>query len=134
MDNEHERRYRQVHLDFHTSADCEDVGAHFDPEVFAKTVKAGHVDSMTIFAKCHHGFSYYPTKVGTTHPNLGFDLMGQQLEALHSVGVRAPIYVSIMWDDLAGEIEPGWIIARKNGSLVIRPPLSAESPLTGGWG
>jgi putative glycosyl hydrolase-like family 6 (GHL6) protein len=134
MDNERARRYRQVHLDFHTSADCEDVGAHFEPEVFAKTVKAGHVDSMTIFAKCHHGFSYYPTKVGTTHPNLGFDLMGQQIEALHSVGVRAPIYVSIMWDDLAGEKHPGWVIARKDGNLLIRPPLSAESPLTGEWG
>src|SRR3712207_624054 len=24
--------------------------------------------------------------------------------------------------------------ARKDGSLLIRPPLSAESPLTGGWG
>jgi hypothetical protein len=132
MDNE--RRYRQVHLDFHTSADCEDVGAHFDPEAFAKTVKAGRVDSMTIFAKCHHGFSYYPTKVGTMHPNLGFDLMGQQIEALQSAGVRAPIYVSIMWDDLAGEKHPGWVIARKDGSLLIRPPLSAESPLTGGWG
>jgi hypothetical protein len=134
MDNERERKYRQVHLDFHTSADCEDVGAHFDPEAFAKTVKAGRVDSMTIFAKCHHGFSYYPTKVGTMHPNLGFDLMGQQIEALHSAGVRAPIYVSIMWDDLAGEKHPGWILARKDGSLLIRPPLSAESPLAGGWG
>ena len=30
-----ERRYRQVHLDFHTSADCEGVGADFDPEVGA---------------------------------------------------------------------------------------------------
>jgi hypothetical protein len=39
-----------------------------------------------------------------------------------------------MWDDLAGEREPGWIIARKDGGLLIRPPLSAESPLTGGWG
>lgn len=129
-----ERRFRQVHLDFHTSAGCEDVGVHFDPEAFAKAVKAGHVDSMTIFAKCHHGFSYYPTKVGTTHPNLGFDLMGQQIEALHSAGVRAPIYVSIMWDDLAGEKNPEWIIARKDGGLLIRPPLSAQSPLTGGWG
>ena len=134
MDNERERRYRQVHLDFHTSADCEDVGAHFDPGAFAETVRAGRVDSMTIFAKCHHGFSYYPTNVGTTHPNLGFDLMGQQIEALHSAGVRAPIYVSIMWDDLAGEKHPGWIITRRDGGLLIRPPLSAESPLTGGWG
>ncbi len=93
------------------------------------------VDSMTVFAKCHHGFSYYPTQVGATHPNLVVpDLMGQQIEALHSAGIRAPIYVSIMWDDLAGEKEPGWVIARNDGSLMIRPPLSAESPLTGGWG
>jgi len=130
-----ERRYRQIHLDFHTSADCESVGASFDPESFARTAKMGRVDSMTVFAKCHHGFSYYPTQVGTTHPNLVVpDLMGQQIEALRSAGIRAPIYVSIMWDDLAGEKEPGWVIAREDGSLMIRPPLSAESPLTGGWG
>jgi len=116
-------RYRQVHLDFHTSADCTDVGADFDPKQFAETVKMGHVDSMTIFAKCHHGYSYYPTKVGTMHPHLKFDLMAQQIEALHSVGVRAPIYVSVMWDDLAGEQHPEWIIARKDGSLTMRQPL-----------
>jgi len=101
-------RFRQVHLDFHTSADCTDVGADFDSQQFAATVKLGHIDSMTIFAKCHHGFSYYPTKVGTVHPHLNFDLMGHQIEALHSVGVRAPIYVSVMWDDLAGEQHPEW--------------------------
>jgi hypothetical protein len=44
MDNGRECRYRQVHLDFHTSADCDDVGPHFDHEVFARTVEAGHVD------------------------------------------------------------------------------------------
>ncbi len=95
-------RFRQVHLDFHTSAVCQNVAADFDPKVFAETVKMGHVDSMTIFAKDHHGFSFYPTKVGTMHPNLKFDLMGQQIEALHAANVRTPIYVSIMWDDLAG--------------------------------
>ena len=130
-----ERRYRRVHLDFHTSADCENVGADFDPEVFAETVKMGRVNSMTVFAKCHHGFSYYPTEIGTQHPNLAVpDLMGAQIEALHGIGVLAPIYVSIMWDDLAGEKEPGWVTARRDGSLMIRPPLSNESPLTGGWG
>ena len=64
-----------MHLDFHTSSACKNVGAKFDSATFAETVKMGHVDSVTIFAKCHHGFSYYPTKVGTMHPSLGFDLM-----------------------------------------------------------
>ena len=95
----------------------------------------GRVDSMTVFAKCHHGFSYYPTEVGTKHPNLAVpDLMGAKIEALHGIGALAPIYVSIMWDDLAGEKEPGWVLARRDGSLMICPPLSNESPLTGGWG
>ncbi|GAC1467094.1 MAG: hypothetical protein PVS3B1_15900 [Ktedonobacteraceae bacterium] len=127
-------RYRQVHLDFHTSAACEDVGADFDPRVFAETVKMGHVDSMTIFAKCHHGFSYYPTKVATEHPHLKFDLMGQQIEALHSAGIRAPIYITLMWDDLAGEQHPEWIIVDKAGREVMRPPLTNQSPLIGGSG
>lgn len=127
-------RFRQVHLDFHTSAACEQVGADFDPQAFAETVKLGHVNSMTIFAKCHHGFSYYPTKVGTMHPHLAFDLLGRQIEALHRIDVRAPIYVSIMWDDLAGEQHPEWVIARKDGTLLMRPPLSNQSPVSGGWG
>jgi Hypothetical glycosyl hydrolase 6/Beta-galactosidase trimerisation domain len=127
-------RFRQVHLDFHTSAACEDVGADFDPQVFTETVKMGHVNSMTIFAKCHHGFSYYPTKVGTMHPHLKFDLMGQQIEALHTIGVRAPIYVSLMWDDLAGEQHGEWIIVEKSGNMLMRPPLSNQSPVLGGWG
>jgi hypothetical protein len=127
-------RFRQVHLDFHTSRDCQNVGAEFDPRTFAETVKMGHVDSMTIFAKCHHGFSYYPTKVGTTHPHLAFDLMGQQIEALHSAGVRAPIYVSLMWDDLAGEQHGEWVIVDKSGTMLIRPPLTNQSPGSGGRG
>jgi hypothetical protein len=31
-------RYRQIHLDFHTSPDIEGVGADFDPDEFADTL------------------------------------------------------------------------------------------------
>ena len=48
-------RFRQVHLDFHTSAQCPDVARDFDPQVFVETLKLGHVDTINIFAKCHHG-------------------------------------------------------------------------------
>jgi hypothetical protein len=46
-------RYRQIHLDFHTSEHIPNVGAAFDPETFVATLKAAHVDSITVFAKCH---------------------------------------------------------------------------------
>ena len=37
-------RYRQVHLDFHTSEYIPDIAADFDKDEFAKTLEEAHVD------------------------------------------------------------------------------------------
>jgi len=39
-------RYRQVHLDFHTSEYIPDIAADFDKDEFAKTLEEAHVDSI----------------------------------------------------------------------------------------
>ncbi len=121
-------RFRQVHLDFHTSPECQNVGSEFDPETFVRTLQMGHVDTVNIFGKCHHGYSYYPTQVGKMHPNLSIDLLGEQIKALHAANIRCPVYVSVKWDDLAGEEHPEWAVVDKSGKMVMRPPL------TGQWG
>lgn len=121
-------RFRQIHLDFHTALECTGIGKDFDAETFVKTLQTGHVDTINIFAKCHHGYSYYPTQVGTMHPNLSFDLLGKQIEALHKADIRCPIYVSVKWDDLAGIQHPEWAAVNKEGKIVMRPPV------TGQWG
>ena len=115
-------RVRQVHLDFHTSPEIPDVGEDFDPDAFADTFARAHVDSVTIFAKCHHGWSYYDTKVGAKHPSLECDLMGEMIEALHKRDIRAPIYYSVSWDELAADEHPEWLLRRQDGSPV-RPPF-----------
>ncbi len=97
-----------VHLDFHTSPDIEGIGAHFNKEEFAKALKDAHVDLITVFAKCHHGYSYYPTKVGTVHPHLKFDLLKAQIEACHSVGITAPIYITMGWSKKDADEHPEW--------------------------
>ncbi len=119
-------RFRQIHLDFHTGPECRDVGSQFDPDVFVETLRAGHVDTINIFAKCHHGYSYYPTQVGTIHPHLNFDLLGRQIEALHKANIRCPIYVSVKWDDLAGIQHTEWVCVNKQGQMVMRPPASGQ--------
>jgi hypothetical protein len=115
-------RQRQVHLDFHTPGEIPDVGAEFDAAEFAETIKAAHIDSVTVFSKCHHGYSYHPTDVGQMHPSLGFDLMGAQIEALHDIDVRAPIYVSVGWDELMADAHPEWRQVDAEGRLVGRGP------------
>lgn len=97
-----------VHLDFHTSLYIEEIGEKFDKAEFASTVKNAKVDLMTVFAKCHHGYTYYPTKVGIMHPHLKFNLLKEQLEALRSVGIKAPIYIPIGWSENDAVLHPEW--------------------------
>ncbi len=56
------QRFRQVHLDFHTSEAISKIGAAFDPEEFAATLEKAHVNSITCFARCHHGWLYYDSQ------------------------------------------------------------------------
>ncbi|GHA23870.1 hypothetical protein GCM10007989_19340 [Devosia pacifica] len=120
-------RYRQIHLDFHTSEHIPGIGAQFDAKDFVETFKRAHVDSVTIFAKCHHGWSYYPTKVGEPHPQLARpDLMGEMVEALNAADIQCPIYISVQWDERNARINPQW---RVRGATKDFDP----DQLTAGW-
>ncbi len=101
-------RFRQIHLDFHTSGRIPGIGARFDPKAFGDAFKSAHVDSVTVFSKCHHGYSYHPTEVGEMHPGLDFDLLRGQIDALHAVGINAPVYTTATWDELAAFNHPEW--------------------------
>jgi hypothetical protein len=110
---------RQIHLDFHTSPLIPDVASEFDAKAFAQTLKRAHVNSVTIFAKCHHGMSYFPTKVGTQHPALkGRDLTGEMIEALHREGIRCPLYTTVAWEEEVAFKHPDWRQVRADGTFV----------------
>jgi hypothetical protein len=114
---------RQVHLDFHTSPLIPDVGADWDAAHFVATLQAARVNSITLFAKCHHGQNYYPSQIGPVHPALKFDLLGEQIAACHAAGIRCPIYLSVVWDVSAAERHPEWRQVGVDGRLVGRAPL-----------
>ncbi len=100
-------RKRQVHLDFHTSG-LLPVGKRFSKEQFQQALKLGHVDSITVFSKCHHGWSYHPTEANEMHPGLDFDLLGAQLEACKEINVNAPVYISAGFDEKDFIRHPEW--------------------------
>lgn len=111
-------RRRQVHLDCHTGGAVPGVGSRFSKENFQEALKVGHVDSITIFAKCHHGFSYHPTEVGIMHPGLnGFNLLKAQIEAAHEIGVKTPVYLSAGLDHQLERKHPEWLLRDKDESL-----------------
>ena len=92
---------RQIHLDFHTSEYIDGIAAQFDPDEFARTAKAASVSSITVFARCHHGWLYYDSKrfPERVHPHLkNRNLLVEQVRALHSQGIKAPVYITVQWD------------------------------------
>lgn len=118
---------RQVHLDFHTYEFMPGVGSQFSKENFQNALKLGCLNSITIFAKCHHSWSYYPTEIGKMHPTLDFDLTGAMIEVAHEIGVRAPIYITVGWSSNDAENHPEWVVKKKDGSMAtINLDLTAK--------
>jgi hypothetical protein len=122
---------RTVHLDFHTAPDIADVGRDFDPQTFARTFREAHVDSVTVFAKCHHGHLYYSTERPERHPGLApnLDLLSEQIEALHAVGIRTPIYLSLQVDEYAAREHPEWVAHDEN----LKITRWTSSAFEAGW-
>jgi hypothetical protein len=108
-------RFRQIHLDFHTSEQIRGVGSEFSKANFQEALQRGHVDSITVFAKCHHGLSYYDTKVAYAHPHLAQPLLPLMIEAAAEIGVKTPIYISAGVDEHMIHQHPEWGVKAANG-------------------
>ncbi len=106
--------FRQVHLDFHTSEAIGGIGSNFSKEQFQEMLKAGHVNSITVFSKCHHGWAYHPSQANEMHPGLKFDLLKEMIEAAHAIGVKTPVYISAGLDEKMARRHPEWLIRDKD--------------------
>lgn len=115
---------RHVHPDFHTGGSIPNVGASFDKVKFQKTLLDAHVNSTVVFAKCLHGYCYFPTENGVVHPSLpkDFDLLGQEIAAAHEVGIAAPIYITVGWSAVDMEMHPEWRRLDKEGKPTASSP------------
>ena len=114
-------RSRQVHLDFHTSELIPKIGEKFNPTAFVERLQAAHVDSITCFARCHHGMLYYPSQ---THPELihpGLEnpnLLIEQIDACHAAGIDVPIYTTVQWDHYIMKNHPEWLSVDDQGEYI----------------
>lgn len=121
-------KFRQIHLDFHTSPDIEGIGAAFDPEEFADTLAKAHVNSVTAFGRCHHGFIYYDTKTNPErlHPHLSnVNLLKEQIEACHARNIKVPIYLTVQWDEYTTNEHRDWLCIDEDGQIRNYKPQEA---------
>ena len=118
--------FRQIHLDYHTSPEIPDVAASFDADAFARRMRDSHVNSVNLFARCHHGVCYYPSDVAPRHPHLKIDLMGQMIEALHRYGIDSVIYVTVARDEYAARQHQEWLAVLPDGRFAGKTRFDNE--------
>ena len=114
----HKLRYRQVHLDFHTSPLISNIGKQFDKAHWQKTLNDAHVNSITCFATCHHGWSYFDTETGKKHPNLTFDLLRAQFEACKEIDINVPVYITAGVNNMVAYEHPEWREVGPDGQYI----------------
>ncbi|WP_294755797.1 alpha-amylase family protein [uncultured Lactobacillus sp.] len=113
-------RKRTVHLDFHTSPYVK-VGEKFDSHEFAQTLKKAHVNSITCFARDHHGYLWYNSKnhPEMIHPGLvNHNLLAEQIKACHELGIKVPIYSTCQWDEYCMLNHPEWLCRDPEGNRI----------------
>ena len=116
----HTTAMRQIHLDFHTSEKITEVAKQFNAEDFSETFKKAHVNSVNLFARCHHGMMYYNSKLfpERIHPHLKEpDLLKLQTEACRAKGIKVNLYTSVRWDVYTVKNHQEWVCIDEKGAL-----------------
>lgn len=71
---------------------------NFSPAEYVKNVKKANVGSAMVYACCHNGNCYYPTKVGHMHSGLnGRDVFGETVTLLKENGILPMGYYTVVF-------------------------------------
>ncbi|MFA6294385.1 MAG: alpha-amylase family protein, partial [Victivallales bacterium] len=117
MNDWYKRAYSRILIDNHISEDDPGSMAKFDPAKYVAMVKKAGIESSMVYAVCHNGNSYYPTKVGHMHSNLkGRDIFGETVKLLRKEGIIPVAYYTSIFHNNSAKTHPEWRITDVKGN------------------
>jgi hypothetical protein len=116
-------------FDFHSHGACR-IGAQPQPDDLAIRLRDGGVNEVTFHAKCHVGYSYYPTRIATPHPRLHGDPLGALIAACKRQGLHVNAYMSFGIDGVAARAHPDWLKHFENGPFTSDDWFAYVCPFT----
>jgi hypothetical protein len=109
MNSWYKSSYARLLIDNHISEDDPSFMAKFDPAGYVSLVKSAGIDAAMVYACCHNGNCYYPTKVGHMHANLhGRDIFGETVTLLRQTGITPVAYYTTIYHNHSAKTHPDW--------------------------
>ena len=89
----------------------------FDPSQYVALIKQGGFESAMVYATCHNGNSYYPTRVGHMDRNLkGRDIFDETVALLRENALVPQAYHTVIFQRRYALAHPDWRITLADGS------------------
>jgi len=117
MNDWYKRCYARLLIDNHISEDDPSAMTRFDPAQYVAMVKKAGTEAAMVYATCHNGNCYYPSKVGHMHANLkGRDIFGETVTLLRREGIVPIAYYTSVYHNHSAKTHPAWRITHANGT------------------
>lgn len=124
---------RKILVDYHTPEFIENATKDFNAKEWIRMFKQSGANGGIFFSKCHHGNSYYETKIGHKHERLKGDMLGDIVKEARKENIRIFVYHSVCWDKRAASKCPDWVQRKPDGTPIryrIWDYLCLNSPYT----
>jgi hypothetical protein len=117
MNDWYKRCYARLLIDNHITEDDPSFMTKFDPVQYVAMVKKAGIEAAMVYATCHNGNCYYPTKVGHMHANLrGRDIFGETVDLLRAEGIVPVAYYTSIYHNHSAKTHPEWRVTHASGN------------------
>lgn len=111
-----DQSYARLLIDNHITEDDPGFMRRFDPQAYVEMVRRSGVDAAMVYACCHNGNCYYPSRVGHMHANLeGRDIFGETVALLHEAGITPVAYYTTVYHNHSAKTHPAWRMQDMSG-------------------
>ena len=118
MSDKFKKTFRGYLIDHHSPAPPTVTFDKLDPSEYERFYKEANINNLMIYTKDHWGYSYYDTKIGTKHPGLTIDYIGEISKILKKNNIEFNAYYCLEYDTLAPSQHPEWAIRDAKGNPV----------------
>jgi len=112
----YKQSYSRLLIDNHITEDDPSFMTQFDPAAYVARVKKAGIDAAMVYACCHNGNCYYPTRVGHMHANLKErDIFGETVTLLRKEGIIPIAYYTTIYHNHSAKTHRSWRMQDVNG-------------------